>query len=246
MNFCKVIVVTAMAVVLGSSGIIFPQQKAEAFSLGDVGGLLGGLFGGKVVDINIDGLSNQQNSMLQNLGNSAMLMESSSIDVLNALQLNPELVSQKQMALDNLRSDTTNLDFQRASVEGDIPAEEMKAAAKAVLESGDQERIEALNSSIRASENKRIAADVCMALAAKDAVGIIRNAVIGIQQGNNVDGLQTLLSTAQAAKTIIDAQNHHLKILNTALKDYKAKQNIKAPKKSDVDVSAALAGLQQE
>ena len=61
--------------------------------------------------------------MLQNLGNSAMLMESSSIDVLNALQLNPELVSQKQMALDNLRSDTTNLDFQRASVEGDIPAE---------------------------------------------------------------------------------------------------------------------------
>lgn len=246
MNFRKVIVVTAMAVVVGSSGIIFPQQKAEAFNLSDIGGALGGLLGGKMVNIDIDGLSNQQNSMLQNLGNSAMLLESSSIDVMSALQLHPELVSQKQMALDNLRSDSTNLDFQRASVEGDIPSEDLRAAAKAVMDSGDQERIEALNSSIRMAENKRIAADICMALAAKDAVGIIKTAIVGIQQGNDVDSLQNLLSTAQAAKSIIDAQNHNIKTLNSALREYKAKQNIKAPKKSDVDVSAALAGLQQE
>lgn len=199
-----------------------------------------------MVNIDIDGLSNQQNSMLQNLGNSAMLLESSSIDVMSALQLHPELVSQKQMALDNLRSDSTNLDFQRASVEGDIPSEDLRAAAKAVMDSGDQERIEALNSSIRMAENKRIAADICMALAAKDAVGIIKTAIVGIQQGNDVDSLQNLLSTAQAAKSIIDAQNHNIKTLNSALREYKAKQNIKAPKKSDVDVSAALAGLQQE
>lgn len=243
MGVQKVMAIVALTMMLGASGVILAPNKVEAFGLGNIGQLVGKSLG---VNISVDGLTNQQNDMLQQLGNSTILLNSSTLDVMQALNMNPELISAQQLAYNNLKSDNTNLDFQKASVELEIPSEDVKVAAKSILDSGDKDQIAALNSSIKSAENKRIAADICMALASRDAVSILKNATAGINSGNNLDAFQQLFTTTQTAQQIIKLQGKQIKALNTALADYKKTQNIKEPNKNDPEVKAAIDGLKNE
>lgn len=243
MGIQKVMVIAALTMMVGTSGVILTPNKVEAFGIGNIGEAVGKEMG---INVNDNGLTNQQNDMLQQLRNSTILLNSSTLDVMQALNMNPELISAQQLVYNNLKSDNTNLDFQKASADMTIPSENVKAAAKSILDSGDKDQIAALNSSIKRAENKRIAADVCMVLASCDAVSILKSTIAGINSGNDLEAFQQFFATTQTARQIIQLQRSQIKALNTALADYKKTQNIKEPDKNDPEVKAAIDGLKNE
>ena len=74
--------------------------------------------------------SDSQRDMLYQLRQSSLLLDSSLLDVMQALKMDPALISNRQMLYNNLKSSDTDLGFLQASSEADVPAEQMQSAAK--------------------------------------------------------------------------------------------------------------------
>lgn len=233
----KKMIILSLAMLLSAEvGIPAMVQPAQAFSLGSI---IDAVQGKKnnAFKVDIQGLTKRQNSMLENLGNSAILLNQSAYGVEEALSLDPAVLSSQEAVLANLNSDRMNSDFVKASIDTPIPEKQIKDAASALLDSKDQNRITIANEKIKSSENKRVAADIYTALAARDAVFIIKDTSLALKGGNqdqSIDTIKQLLAAAQVAKGYCDAQQSQNKSLNRALKAYKSAQNIKAASKKEL------------
>ena len=187
--------------------------------------------------------SDSQRDMLYQLRQSSLLLDSSLLDVMQALKMDPALISNRQMLYNNLKSSDTDLGFLQASSEADVPAEQMQSAARKILDSGDEATLAELDQSIRRAETKRVLAGVYLALAARDAISVIGKAADGT--GNRGWSVwEGLFSTVWQTRQLLQQQNHQNSQLKEALADYRAARNIRTP--SQKEAQQAMEGWKPE
>ena len=239
MNIRKGVIVSMVAVMAGTAGFGMAPGTAEAGPFDGIGAAMGVSTGS---DVSVEGLTNKQNEMLRQVANAVILLNLASNDVEQALGMEPEVIANRNMVVENLTSgENQDVGFMETSLNANkVPSEEIKANLKNVLASGDQAKIAEINSSMGLAENKRIASGVCVALAVRDAASIVKDTGIGIRQGKEVDTLQQFLSTAQKTQELIKLYNTQMKALNTATGDYKKTQKITSPKADSDGVAAEL------
>lgn len=242
----KVAAALTMAVLLHTTGS-FQMGRAEAgFNLGGAMQQLGDSVSGAVknagnalkadvskrlnIQVSTADVTTTQGSMLGNLGMSAYLFQSAALDIQRALNLHPETYANKEMVLNNLRSDFGNRDFIKAAQTNDFPDKEVKVNLKQVLSSTDQQKKDSVREAVRLAEIKRVAAGVYTAWAIKDAFNIVKTAGMGLgNPSNDIETLKTLIQTAKNAESLCGVQNKNIKVLNSAIKDYRKATNQKSP-----------------
>lgn len=227
----KILVATTIAVMVGTTNTGF------AFGIPGIGGIgkiFGGLGGGNsssdsASSVDFDGLTSHQQRMLDKLATSTLLFSAARLDVCKALALDPGIISEQELRFTDLSRDRTNEGYQKASASTKVPAKEIKAAAKAALDSGDQEKINQINDAIRGVEIKKSAAHIYNGFAIKDAVDVIKEATAGMKGLSAIGKIQGLIKSARLAQQLCNDQNNQIKALDEALKEYKASQNIAEP-----------------
>ena len=227
----------AVAIMLGTSIVGFSGQAA-AFGLGDIG--IGDSQAGAASNFDIDGLSNKQEAMLDKLYDSVVLFNSAVLEVEVALELAPEIVIEQQAICDNLNADKTNQEYLKKAANHKIPFKEIKAASQAILASGDQERIAAIDQAVRSAEMKKQSANVYTGFALKDAVDVIKEGATGMKGFDGAVKVQGIVSSAQTAQKICNSQNKQISEFNNALKSYKESQNIQAPSEQEAITAAEI------
>lgn len=233
-NFLSITIAIMVGAVISLQGVV------SAFGLPNIGAVLGGESssdsGSSKIDI--EGLTNKQNVMLENLAKSVVLFSAATLDVEQVLQLDPEIIGEQKLIFKNLSADRTNKDYIKKSAENKIPEKAMQEAAKAALDSGDQARINTINEAIQQAELKKQAAYIYAALAAKDAVDVIKEGSAGMKNVDGISKLQGIVKSAQLAQKICELQNKQINSMNKALKEYKATQNIKVPSDEEAKIAA--------
>lgn len=178
--------------------------------------------------------------MLDKLYDSVVLFNSAVLEVEVALELAPEIVIEQQAICDNLNADKTNQEYLKKAANHKIPFKEIKAASQAILASGDQERIAAIDQAVRSAEMKKQSANVYTGFALKDAVDVIKEGAGGMKGFDGAVKVQGIVSSAQTAQKICNSQNKQISEFNNALKSYKESQNIQAPSEQEAITAAEI------
>ena len=225
----KTILVCSLALLLGSTTA---ATTSYAFGLPDMGSVLGGSSSSGTT-VNVDGLTNRQSNMLTKMQTANLLFASATSDVYTALELDPSIVSEQELIVNNLTEDRTNEGYIKNAASANVHTKEIKEALKNAQANGDQERLEKIDGAIRNSEMKKTAARIFVVLAVKDAVDVIKEGTMGLRGASNVDQLKSLIQSAQGAQKLCDAQNKQIKDMDEALKEYKKTRNITPPSQEE-------------
>lgn len=233
----KRILATTLAVMLGTSMVA--SNTALAFGFGDVANIVsGGPAAGATEEApDMDGLTGRQERMLDRLASSTLLFSAATVDVYQALELDPKIIGEQNLIFSNLSGDKTNKDYVKKAASEKIATKEVKAAAKAALASGDQDKIGRINEAIKSANLKKQGAYLYTGLALADAVSVIKEGSRGMKGFSGEGQLIGIVKSAQAAQSLCNAQNKQIKALNEALAEYSASQNIEKP--SDEESQAA-------
>ena len=219
----------AMAVMLGiggqfvnPAGITSPQtstlgmQSAEAFGLGNLGGALKQAIG-QQLNVDLGAMSNKKQDMLLNLVRAAYCEQYSAVQ-LHTLVKDPNLaqwnadLQQKQALLGNVGSLTPKaLEGMKTSLSGSIETKDqtqmMLDQINQMKESDITEQTKALQHEAKVSRNR---AAFYNALALRDASMIIGQSTKALANpsslGDKVSTVKELMSYAQAAQSLLNAQ----------------------------------------
>ncbi len=201
----KQVLAATLAVMMGMS--VTMSERALAFGLGDVVSAVSGSPAAGNTPVDIDGLTSRQGRMLESLASSTLLLAWAADDVYQALELDPKIIGDQNLIYTNLSSDRTNNEYLKKASDHKVPVKEIKAAAKAALNSGDQEKINKINESIRNASLKRQGATIYSGLAIADAVSVIKEASAGMKGSDMASTLMGLVKSAQQAQSLCNAQH---------------------------------------
>ncbi|SFW35716.1 hypothetical protein [Selenomonas ruminantium] len=221
----------------GNTGQKFVRVSvAEAgFGLGNIGDVVKGEAKkevAKTFNVDLDGLQDKRQNMMLNLYRAAICYGHASGNVQQALGLG-DGGAQLTAAIKQAATDKTNMGFIQAVVEkSKVDDKAATEAAKKLQDSGDAAKIQQANDLLRSAKAQRRAANIYKILAARDAVGIIKDAGMAMAKGGDsiqdkIDILKDLSSVAKNAETLTKAIGKNHKGMSKALKTYEQKQNIK-------------------
>lgn len=209
--------------------------KAEASIVGDV---IGNIILGSVLH---DGhsLKERQDDMLRQLNKSAMLLNSSMIDVMQVLDMDPDMIASRKLVYENLKKDSLNIDFIVQSVAMPVPASDISKAADAIIASGNQVRIRDVDAAMKEAKKKREMSDKARLLADKDAVFILKHVFDGsLSHDGGKDAASDVISiiqTAEKANKLIKQQDAQRKALDAALEKYENLEEIAGPSEEEAE-----------
>ena len=214
----------------------FGMKTVEAFGLGDVGKTVAG----KALGVDVDQLQDRRQNMILNLAKAAICYGQSAIDVSEALDLNPEQLSQMKAALTNLKNNRTDLGAMKQVGESTkMNQKDIEAKAQSLMDSNDQEKIAKANELIKKAKTERQAANLYKIMAARDAGMIISGAAKAMASsdslGDKVAVVKDLSAVANTAKAVADIIGSNHKVMTNALKNYEKKNNIPEVKDKDAD-----------
>ena len=253
----KMFVAGAMAAAFAVSGQFVQFDIAGTPSFGSVKtaeaglGSLGGLaktVAGKALKVDVDSLQGNKESMLLNLYKASLYYAEAAIDVSEALGLDDGQLAQMKAAMNNLQNDKTNLGaMKKVSETTKLDPAVVEQKSKALMDSGDQDKINKANELIKKSKSARQAANKYKLLAGKDAAKIISGSAKALASGSSLGDklqvVQELSSTAKSAKSVTDAIGSNHKDLTTALKAYEKQNNIGAVSDDQAEKDMKNAGL---
>lgn len=219
------------------------MQPAEAFSLGDLGGvILGG-------PISVDDMQNRHQDMMHNLMLATLCEGHSAVNSAQAVGMHPEQYQALQAAVAQAQDNHTNLDI--GAMRGLVDAEakitpeswQQAYAAAPTKEASD----EAKGYASRAASLRR-AAGLYNLMAARDAIAIVREASMGLMHSDNlgdkVQAVQELMSTAQDVQSILKIEKKMSKDRAGFAKQYDKAMNIKAVDDKEAKATAEKIILQ--
>lgn len=258
----KILTAVGLAGVLVFSGQFMPSVNVGGFdlqgaSVAEAG--LGGLGGiaqkagknavSKALKVDIDGMQNKRQNMLVNLYKSAVTYASASAHVQEALGYG-DGGAQAKAAIKNLKKNKTNLGSIKATMTAaSINEKDIAAAAQKLSDSGDAAKIKAANDLLGQARAERKAANIYKILAARDAVGIVKESATALAKGGDsiqgkVDVLKDLSAVAKEGEAITKLIGSQHTGLTNGLKTYEKKQNIKDV--SDEDAKKMTNSLVEE
>ena len=246
----NIILAGAMTAILAISGQFvqsdnfFGTKTVEAFGLGDIAKI-----GGKALGVDVDQLEDKRQNMILNLAKAAICYGQSAIDVSEALDLNPEQLSQMKAALTNLKSNRTDLGAMKQVGESTkMNQKDIEEKAQSLMDSNDQEKIARANELIKKAKSERQAANLYKIMAARDAGIIISGAakamVSSDSLGDKIAVVKDLSAVANTAKAVADVIGNNHKVMTNALKTYEKKNNIPEVKDKDADKLMKDVGLE--
>ena len=234
------IIAAGMAALIAGSALLAPA-RAEAFSLGNI---LGGIIL-KEIFTDRHTMEERQEDMLRQLGKSSLLLNSSILDIMEALQLDPKLLASRRLIYENLKKDSLNIDNVRASVREPLPMAEMQSAAHRTLVAGNEAKIARINESVKSAKKKRAMSQKAMLLAGKDAFFIMQHVARGdMGEDGDMQDLFDFYDVAREANGLIKEQDAQVKELDKALAEYEKSQDIKPP--SDKEAEKEMEGWTPE
>ena len=224
-NKKKAIIAGAMAAVFSiTANFALPASTAEA-GLGD---LLGNT--NSVVKLVAGDPEKRKQKMVKNLSLAAICYAQAAINVSTALNLDPGQRAQMEAALTNLKNNKTDLgSMQRVGESTRIDQQELENAARNLMDSGDQAKIDAANELIRQSKVERAAANKYKGAALSDATFILAGnvaAMSGGSSGDKINAAASILDAANQAKAVCDIIGANHKVMKDALAAYEKKNNI--------------------
>ncbi len=245
MNKKKALITIGVAGVMAFSVQLMPNVNVGGISwqgtavaeagfggLGDIAKSVGKKAVFKQFNVDIDGMQDKRQNMMLNLYRSALSYAYASAHVQEALGYG-DGGAQAKAAIKQLKSDRTNLgSIQSTMKAASVNEKEIAAAAQKLLDSGDEAKIKAANELLSKAKVERRAANIYKVLAARDAVGIVKDTGVALAKGgdsiqdkiNVIKDLSAVGKSGEAMAKIIGEQH---KGMSNGLKTYEKKQNIK-------------------
>ena len=240
----KMLLAGAMAAVFSVSGQFVQTngtlgvQTAEA-GIGGLGGLGKGI-AGKALGVDVDQLQDKKQNMILNLSKAALCYVQAAIDIQEALGYDQGQIASTKAAFNGLANDKTNLGAMKKV--GDVvklDEKEIAAKAKAVQDSGDQEKIAKANELLKKAKAERKVANKYKILAARDASAVISGAMKALAKsdelGDKVNTVKELSETAKTAKSVTDVIGEGHKAMTNGLKAYEKQNNIQDVSDDDAE-----------
>lgn len=245
MLYKKFLVVGAVAAALSIS----MNTASAGFDLGGIGKSALETLGKKALGLeDVDALEDKRQNMILNLSRAAVCYGQAAIDVAEALNLDTTKITQMKAALTGLENDRTNLgSMKRVGEATKLDKAEIEAAAKNLMDSGDQEQIDRANELIKKAKVERRAANLYKGLALRDATRIIASSLTAFKSPDlqsKLSAIQDLSETANAAKAVSHTISENHKILKDALKAYEKKNNIKDVSDKEAEKQMRDMGLE--
>lgn len=239
MKHRKIVLAMGLALAISFTNQLQVNQAEAGF---DLSGAVGGAIN-QQLNIDMDGMTNKQTSMLDNLMTAAVLLTSANTDITNAANMETaEAIDVKavvgEMRANGLTADSfTQINDLTSSISDDKSAgKELSQKIMENSKTATPEVLATMTDQIHSAEIKRIAAGVYCALAVKDAGSIIKDAGMGLsgKAGDiDMDALQNLFQTAKNADSLCKMLGKKDKVVSTAMSEFKKQHHMADVSKED-------------
>lgn len=231
---CAMTVALSFSLVFGGVN----SSTAEAFDFGSLAkGVLGIIGGG--TDINT---ANKR--MVENFNYSIALLTAAYQNVATATNdsiANKTLITQEQATKNALQSSEAGLNMKNGAEKNKEDATNMKKYLEAALAEGDQEKLNQIDSFMKAANNQRVLSDTMAGVAYAQATMIVMSQVKNAVSGNAssaIEGIGNIITVANEIQALLKVRKEVSEVLKTATQDYRKARGIKDPSKKEAKAAA--------
>ena len=231
----KKVAAGVLAMSLAAGGMMLPTSTAHALSLGSIGSALGGVAGGGV---DVEGLNSRQSRMLENLYYSVALLQAATENIniaTNDSITNKNLITASAAAKSAQKSSDAGLNMKNGAEQTKKDMENAQSYLSTALNSGDEEKLKAIDSAVRVANTERLLSDTMGGVAAGEAIKIVASTLKALKNPGELAGkIDQFSKTAKETQALLKVRSELSKALSMATKDYRAKRGIKDPSKAEI------------
>ena len=216
-------------------------KPAQAFDLGDIGEIIGGLIGGgggrhgRRGSVDRYSLERNREKLINNLYYSTALLNAAYENVRIATDetiLNRHAITVDVVAKSAVRADDAGIQMRNGADEFARSADAKRQYLSEALASGDEEKLREIDALIDAANHQRAVSDSIGVIAGLQAVMILKDVFSGGFE--NMAALSTFIQTAQDAQSILKARSKLSKLIKNVTKEYRENRGQKDPDKKAI------------